>query len=217
METTTTLPEVDIRENLQNFVKRLNKEPNEAELGRTPDGKARTVPISFVEMTLDEYFFGLWETSGFQWAVVANEVVGSIELTITHPVTGQKYRRTGAASIVIMVDKGANALDINAKKSNALDMGFPKLKAECVKNAAQSLGKLFGRDLNRKQADVYQPLIKTKQIPQELTPEHQQWEGAKLGLGQGNVTIDQLRARFSLSKENEKLLTASVGANQVTA
>ena len=48
------------------------------------------------------------------------------------------------------------------KKINALDMGFPKLKAECIKNAANSLGKLFGRDLNRKKSDIYQPLIKDR-------------------------------------------------------
>ena len=39
-------------------------------------------------------------------------------------------------------------------------MGFPKLKAECLKNAAQSLGKIFGRDLNRKQKDTFNPLLK---------------------------------------------------------
>jgi hypothetical protein len=45
------------------------------------------------------------------------------------------------------------------KKSNALDMGFPKLKTECFKNACNSLGKMFGRDLNRVKSDEYNPLL----------------------------------------------------------
>jgi hypothetical protein len=152
----------EIRINLQNFLTKLNGNPSPESIDKTPDGKASTILISHIEMLLDEYFFGLWETENFKWSVVANEVVGSIDLCFYHPTAGIRMRRTGAAAIQIMVDKGANPLDVNAKKSNALDMGFPKLKAECIKNAANSLGKLFGRDLNRKKQDVYKPLISKK-------------------------------------------------------
>ena len=45
----------------------------------------------------------------------------------------------------------------DAEEANALDLAAGKLKSECVKNAALSLGKIFGRDLNRQIQDVYQP------------------------------------------------------------
>lgn len=39
-------------------------------------------------------------------------------------------------------------------------MAYPKLKAECLKNAAKTLGKVFGRDLNRREkVDTYQPVL----------------------------------------------------------
>lgn len=144
---------------LQNFITILNRNPT-AGVEKTPDGKAWSLGISHIETTLDELFFGLWSTENFKWAVIANEVVGTIDLIVTHPVTGKEIRRSGAAAIIIQVNKGANALDVSAKKTNALDLGFPKLKAECLKNAAQSLGKLFGRDLNRTNVDTYNPIIK---------------------------------------------------------
>lgn len=160
----------DVRVSLQNFLTKLNTDPKNG-IEATPDGKAKTLTISHVEMTLDEYFFGLWSTENFKWSVISNEVVGSLDLVVYHPTTGMTLRRTGAASIVIMMNKapeGLNALeksrwslDVQNKKSNSLDMGFPKLKAECLKNAAQSIGKIFGRDLNRRNKDVYNPLIKT--------------------------------------------------------
>lgn len=164
----------EFRERMQNFINKLNLEPNPAEIDKTPDGKANSIPISFIEMTLDEYFFGLWDTENFKYTTIANEVCGSIELTVLNPVTGTKIKRVGAAAIQIMVDKrpdGVNASqwanDPRNKKPNALDMGFPKLKSECVKNAAQSLGKLFGRDINRKKADQFNGLIKKEITPYE--------------------------------------------------
>lgn len=154
---------------LQKFQGRLNSQPDIVGIEKTPDKKAQTLVISHVEMTLDEMFFGQWRTENFQWSTIANEVQGSIELVVTHPITGHEIRRTGAGSVVIMVDRVPDdikdnqqernrwALNADNKKANALDLAFPKLKTECVKNAALSLGKLFGRDLNRINKDEYRP------------------------------------------------------------
>lgn len=160
----------DLRLQIQEFQRRLNAEPEVSELDRTPDGKAKTLPISFIEMTLDELYLGHWGTQKFTSKVIANEVCGELELWVIHPITGKEIIRAGAAGIIIQVDKAPEgmsnqernewALNPSNKKSNALDMGYPKLKAECTKNAAQSLGKIFGRDLNRKKADVFQPAYK---------------------------------------------------------
>jgi hypothetical protein len=166
-------------DSLQKFQTRLNSQPSELAVESTPDRKAQTVVISHIEMTLDELFFGQWRTENFKWNAIANEVQGSIELVAVHPVTGFEIRRTGAASIIIMVDKvpdGVTGTDRNQwalnpsnKKANALDLAFPKLKSECVKNAAQSLGKIFGRDLNRKNADQYQPYkLQIGELPQAV-------------------------------------------------
>jgi hypothetical protein len=166
----------DNLEALQKFQQMLNASPDQVGIESTPDGKARTLVISHVETTLDEMFFGHWRTENFKWERMANEVVGSIDLIVIHPISGYEIRRSGAASIVIMVDKAPQniqgternrwALNAENKKSNALDLAFPKLKTECIKNAAISLGKLFGRDLNRNNIDIYKPFnLKGKLAP----------------------------------------------------
>ena len=157
----------DNLEALQKFQQMLNAEPDAAGIESTPDKKALTLVVSHVEMTLDELFFGQWKTENFKWSTIANEVQASIELVVIHPISGYELRRTGAASVVIMVDKvpdnitGSDrnrwALNPDNKKSNAMDLAFGKLKAECLKNAALSLGKVFGRDLNRRNKDTYKP------------------------------------------------------------
>lgn len=166
--------EQDTKILLQDFARRVNMEPDPREFEPTPDGKANTLPISFVEMQLDESFLGMWGTRYFKWSAITNEVQGTLELYYVHPVTGKEISRVGAASIIITVDsidkeekekmskqaRNLFALDPQNKKPNALDLGFPKLKAECLKNAAQSIGKLFGRDINRKKKDVFKPILK---------------------------------------------------------
>jgi len=159
----------DNLEALQKFQSMLNTAPDQMGIEKTPDGKAVTLVVSHVETTLDEMFFGHWRTENFKWERIANEIVGSIDLVVIHPITGYELRRTDAGSIVIMVDKvpphistdpierNRWALNADNKKPNALDLAFPKLKTECLKNAAVSFGKLLGRDLNRKNVDVYKP------------------------------------------------------------
>ena len=143
---------------MQDFTRRLNTEPDPREFDKTPDGKAQTLPISFVEMTLDELFLGQWEVSECNTQQIFNEVVGYGVLTVWHPITNRPLKRTGFGAVVITQDKDAAVSDFNmTKKKNALDLTYPKLKAEITKNAAQTLGKIFGRDINRKSRDVFKP------------------------------------------------------------
>lgn len=161
----------------EEFLKKLNETPPENELKPTPDGRARTLPISFVQMKLDEIYIGQWGTTQLELTQVGNEIIGNLILWVIHPITGLKIERPGTAAVQITVDavpeelkfqKGDSpeaaakkskerntwALDMQNKKPNALYLAAPKLKSECIKNAAGTLGKVFGRDINRKVEDV---------------------------------------------------------------
>lgn len=210
----------EFRLNCQNFTQKLNATPSEESKDSTPDGRAKTILISHIEMLLDEYFFGLWTTENFKWNVVSNEIVGSIDLIIYHPSAMMPIKRVGAAAIQIMVDKVPDqikndpqkknewALNVSNKKSNALDMSFPKLKAECLKNAANSLGQIFGRDLNRKKKDVFNPLLQRK-LP-VLSPDSPKWQSAITALLNEETTIEVLQKAYELSEENKQLLINSL-------
>ena len=150
----------------ENFLKKLNEAPPDNELRPTPDGRARTLPISFVQMKLDEIYVGQWGTSELKLTIFGNEIIGNLVLWVIHPITGLRIERPGTAAVQITVDavpedikrdpkaKNAWALDMQNKKPNALYLAAPKLKSECIKNAATTLGKVFGRDINRKAEDV---------------------------------------------------------------
>jgi hypothetical protein len=137
---------------LEAFQKKLNKKPNANNVLEMSGFKY--VSIDYCQNKLNEVFFGQWKTENFRWQVVANEIIGSVDLHVFHPVSETWLVRTGAAANIIRQDAGAQLTDVNAKKKNALEQDFPKLMSECIKAACKQLGRLFGQDLNRKDASL---------------------------------------------------------------
>lgn len=156
---------------LNNFIKELNAPPpaNEIKTNKFAND-SKYLPISFIEMKLDELFLGHWETYDFDYKVVANEIVGSLILRyclpayLNLPAEKQVWvRRTGAGAVQIQYsaqyENGkkvkTDITDIGNKIINTMSKDFPHLKSACISNAARSIGKTFGRDLNREWEDEY--------------------------------------------------------------
>ncbi len=162
-------------ENCQNYALFCNKEVKADKLEEHPIIKGvKYLPISYMQSMLDTVFFGLWQETNFRWQIIANEITAAIDLKVYHIYLKEWLIRTGASAIQIMVDaipekdkknltkKEINkwSLDLANKKPGALANGvFAALKAECFKNACLSIGKLFGRDVNRKLTDAMMPII----------------------------------------------------------
>lgn len=136
------------------FIKeQLNSRPEKTD---EKDG-IETVPISVLENDLDEVYLGLWKTENFRFQVIANEIAGTIDLHVFDPQAKVWIVRSGSAAVMIRQKKDSEITDIGAKIKNGLMMDFPKLETMCLKAAAKRLGKKFGRDLNRKFEDDYEP------------------------------------------------------------
>lgn len=157
----------DILDRIQSFQKKyLQTNPNPKEVKKNKfANNSKYLPISFLEMTLDEVFFGLWQTKNFTTKVIANEIAGELEVWYFHPVAKTWMCRIGAAAVQIQyrsVEKGGSGdiTNIADKITNTLTKDYPHLKAECFRNACLSIGKSFGRDLNREFEDQYSPVIK---------------------------------------------------------
>ena len=142
---------------LQALLYELQEEPHKDEI-KSQDGRLY-VPIGFVEAKLDRIFHGLWKTENVQTTVIGNEVCMTLELHVFFYPINQWVVRTGAGAAMIQ-QRGdydpatkkkipARPSDVDAKISNTLAKDYPHAKAEALKNAARSLGRCFGRDLNR--------------------------------------------------------------------
>lgn len=119
--------------------------------------------ISDIEDKLDMTFSGLWQTENFQWQMLTNEITGSITLKVYFPGIGW-ISRIGSGSVPIQTAEGSDITDFTKKIKNALVKGMPALKAECFKNACKSLGRFFGRDLNRDAENNYEIYISDSEV-----------------------------------------------------
>lgn len=137
---------------LEKFVKFVNSQPDPADI-KNRQGY-NYLPISAIETELDRCFAGLWQTKNMQWKLIANEVVVSIELEVFNPIAKVWLTRSGIGAAQMRMSKGAEITDITKKLKNALEMDVAHAKADAIKNAAKSLGNLFGRNLTRKASDT---------------------------------------------------------------
>ena len=188
-------PTIDIKMR-EEFLKRLDDAPEKVDKAQGYD----TVPISTLETTLDEVYMGLWETKNFRHQVIANEIVGTIELSVFDPSAKTWLTRTGGASVMIRKQKDADIQDIGKKIKNGLVMDFPKLHSMCLKAAAKTLGKKFGRDLNRKWEDSYEDVY-SQQIDYAAV------EDEVIRKMNDCTTIDELKAvyeQYPHLKENKQ-------------
>ena len=119
------------------------------------------IPIEQIEADLDSIFNGQWEYYDFTYQAIGNEITGSLTLRFFHPVSKQWLRRVGAGAVQVRFKKDTDILDIRNKITTALQMDLPHLKSECLKNAVQSIGRIFGRNLRREEdieiEEIYKP------------------------------------------------------------
>lgn len=154
---------------MQKFLSLINKKPTKIAEYNVAGTKFNYVPVESLEANLDRHYFGLWSTENFKYQVVGNEITGSLDLVVFHPIAKVWVKRTGCGAVQIRCKAGSEP-GLNSKIKNALQMDLPHLESECIKNACQKLGRLFGRGLRRDINEDYTPLIKdVSEIDAEVT------------------------------------------------
>lgn len=155
------------------FKKIVNSNPPQAFVKDHPMAKGvKYVPIDKVELMLDTIFQ--------QWYVevlASNQLLNSIAVTVrlfyVHPVTGEWHHQDGVGAMAIQTDKGETASNLAAIKSDAIMKALPAAKSYAIKDAAEHIGKLFGRDLNRKDTMAFTAAKGTDEAREEMETKRQ--------------------------------------------
>lgn len=143
----------------------LNQPPKEEWVKRHPFAKGvdkqpiAHLPIERVEYLLTAVFIN-WSVEVKNIMLMANSVVVTIRLHYQDPVTQQMRFHDGIGAAPIQTDQGAGATDFNKVKSDGVMKGAPAAESFAVKDAAHKLGRLFGKDLNRRDDISYDSLTK---------------------------------------------------------
>lgn len=125
----------------------------------TVPGNWEYLPIDKVEHLL-VYIFGGFEREILSVQIMANAVVSVVRVIVVHPVTGEKIHHDGVGAAPIQVNKDSNPLDFSQIKSGSIQMAAPSSASYALSNACEKFGKVFGRDLNRKDTIPFDPTFK---------------------------------------------------------
>lgn len=131
-----------------------------------------------------------------------NGVWVTVRVHYLHPITGEWDFHDGIGASQLQTAKGTSPADLGNINNGALSMAFPMAKTIAIKDACDHFGNLFGADLNRK--DIINYDIDLTLIP--LTPEHPVWDKVKEAVKSGKYTIEQIKTKYEITEENEKLI-----------
>jgi len=129
--------------------------------------EAHYLPIDKVEFLLT-YIFQSWKVEVLREQVMFNSIAVTVRLHVQNPLTGEWTFQDGVGAVNVQTDAGKSAADLAAIKAAAVQMALPSAKSYAIKDAAEHLGAIFGRDLNRR--DIVQfSGAHTKEETQEPT------------------------------------------------
>ena len=149
--------------------------------------------IDKVEYLLDALFQS-WKVEVLEAKPVFNSISVTVRLHYIDPINGtwQFHDGVGAKELQTKAESGNLKPDFSNINKGAVEMALPIAKTSAIKDAADHLGKLFGRDLNRKYALEY--TIKYNN-PETIEAKNQSQEKSNL--------IDFINRQTSISGLNE--------------
>jgi hypothetical protein len=117
-------------------------------------GNSNYIPVGIVE-TLLQKVFKTFTVEVIREGVMFNAVYVTVRIHLKHPVTSEMFHVDGVGAAELQTKSGASAADLSAINKGAVMMALPMAKSYAIKDAAEHIGKLFGRDLNRKETMAY--------------------------------------------------------------
>jgi hypothetical protein len=117
-------------------------------------GKGKYLPISRIEQLLTA-ICQKWYVEIKSTTVLGNSICSVVTLHYFLPQLNEWRKMDGCGAAPLQVDAGADATDTSALKSAAVQMAAPMSVSYAVKDAAQRIGAIFGRDINNKDAEKF--------------------------------------------------------------
>lgn len=150
------------------FLEFVNQDPPEIFIENHPIAKnVKYIAISNTELTLDK-IFQYWSVEILKTEVMFNAIAVTVRVNYKHPVLGEWMHQDGVGAVGVQTDKGETAANLSAIKQDAVMKALPAAKSFAIKDAVDHIGKIFGRDLNRKNTFDFTPSYGTSDVKDKL-------------------------------------------------
>jgi hypothetical protein len=112
------------------------------------------LPVEKVEFLLTR-IFQEWRAEIITYSQLFNSVSVHLRLHYKNPITGEWSYHDGVGAVDVQTAKGESAADLSKIVSGAVQKALPAAESYALKDAAEKLGELFGKNLSRKDTAVF--------------------------------------------------------------
>lgn len=151
----------------------LNVAPPQSWIKKHPMTNGPYLPVDKVDYLLDS-IYGRWELHINSISQIENSVVAIVTLKVWNPARNEWDYQDGGGAAPIQTDKESRASDMTAIKANGVQLAVPAAISYAKKDAADNYGKIFGRDLTRKDTLTFNPSFKEDPYIPESSSEGEQ-------------------------------------------
>lgn len=106
------------------------------------------IPIERIEWLLTNICLK-WRVEIRESKLLGNSIMITVRLHYFNHSSNEWDWQDGIGGAPLQTDKGAGAIEFDKLKSSSVQMGAPAAESYAFKDAAEKIGRLFGRDLNR--------------------------------------------------------------------
>lgn len=153
------------------FLQVVNLDPPKEWVKDHPFAKGvKYIPIERIELLLTR-IFQEWRVEIRREGQLANSVYTTVRLHYKDPIDGEWRWQDGTGAAPIKTDKGESASNMAAIKNDAIMTGLPAAESFAVKDAAEKIGRLFGKDINRKDVVGFTPSYDTRSAKIRISKE----------------------------------------------
>lgn len=118
-------------------------------------GNSKYLPIGVVE-TLMQKIFKKFRVEVLNTSTMFNAVCVTVRVHYWNGIDNTWDFHDGVGAMQIQTKSGASPADLQSINNNAVMMALPAAKSYAIKDACEHIGKLFGRDLNRKDTIAFE-------------------------------------------------------------
>lgn len=153
------------------FLQVVNQAPSPKWIKDHPTAKGvKYIPVEIIELLLTR-IFQEWRVEVRREGQLAQSIYTTIRLHYKDPIDGEWRWQDGTGAVPLQTDSGKTAADLSAIKSNAVTLGLPAAESFALKDAAEKIGRLFGKDLNRKDVIGFTASYDTQGAKAKITKE----------------------------------------------
>ena len=155
---TDLLTDIELKADQNDLNILLNAPPRDTWIKQHPFAKGvKYLPIERVEYLLTRIFIR-WHVEIKSVQILANSIVTTVRLYYLDRLSNQMLWQDGVGAAPLQINSGKGAIDFNEIKSNAVMLAAPASETYAIKDAAEKIGKIFGKDLNRHDQIMYDSL-----------------------------------------------------------